>query len=185
MQPNNPNPQRPILGGPRPQSFDVVRPGRTPASPNARPTLAPNTPPVADNSMKMGAPAVPPGLMSSLRSTPTPVAQSPQPAPAAVRPQPMPRPQVAAPAPIGRPTPPAMPQYQNPDMASMGGPVNPTPIFEPTTLEDQQPAPVKHSIWSEVLAIIAILVLIGIIVDILLDAKVINLPIPHTNFFDY
>lgn len=177
MQPTNP--QRSPQGGPsRPQFFDVVRPGRTPAGPGARPVLASNSPPVPDNSMKASAPPVPAGLKST-QPTPTP----PQPAP---KPQPVmpaePIPAVAL----------STPEKQDVGKAAVDSQVAPEsePMFVPDTdvqapVNVQKPQEGKHSIWSEVFAVLAIILLIAIIVNILLDADVINLPLPHTNFFDY
>jgi len=65
---------------------------------------------------------------------------------------------------------------------------NEVPVSEPLLAPQstfQPPIHHKGSIWSEVLAILAIVVLVAIIIDILLDADVINLPLPHTSFFDY
>lgn len=188
MQPNNP--QRPNPAGQRPQFFDVVRPGRTPASPNSRPVLASNRPPVQDASMmKMGAPAVPANLMSQKPAapavpaqpirppTPTPVAK-PQPVVlAAATPQlvrSMPAAQRFAPSPVS--TLPA----QQPAQA-----IPPTPEPTSSPAQESPAAHQKHSIWSEVLAVLAIVLLVAIILNILLDAEIINLPLPHTNFFDY
>jgi hypothetical protein len=56
-----------------------------------------------------------------------------------------------------------------------------------TDEEEYLPSATKHghSVLSEVLAIIAIIFLVAVIVNILLDAEIINWPVPHTNFFDY
>lgn len=180
MQPNNPG--RPNPAGQRPQFFDVVRPGRTPASPNSRPTLPNNRPAVADSSMKQGAPAVPPGLMSQKPAI-TPV-QAPARVPV-LRPQQIAAPIVTQPA---QPTPVSQRPQQvfNSSPASTQQPEVSSPVQdEPETFAQAQPAHQKHSFWSEFLAILAILLLVGVIVNILLDAEIINLPLPHTNFFEY
>lgn len=181
MQPNNP--QRPNPAGQRPQFFDVVRPGRTPASPNSRPVLASNRPPVQDSSMmKMGAPAVPPGLMNQPAAPTAPAQPTPASAPA-VKPQSagvtssqlirsMPATQHFTPSPLS-----TMPAQQ--PAQAISAPQQASPA------QESQTAPQKYSIWSEVLAVLAILLLVAIILDILLDAEIINLPLPHTNFFDY
>ena len=181
MQPNNS--QRPSPPRPRAQFFDVVRPGRTPASPNARPVLASNHPPVQDTSMMKGAPAVPPGLMKAAPA-PTPLQQTvPKPMPK----QPLPQPQPRISTPVTRPAP-IMPAQQDVGKAAVDSEVASESIFQPKeTFEpqaDHQTKP-KHSVWSELFAVLAIVLLIAIIVNILLDADVINLPLPHTNFFEY
>lgn len=174
MQPNNP--QRPVqAASSRPQFFDVVRPGRTPASPNARPVLPNNRPAVPDTSMKMGAPAVPSSLINKLAS-PAPVSPPTRPvapsAPIAARPAPLP------PTPRTFPTQPIQQQLTQPSQPA-------TASAEPTVDRPQPTHQQKHSIWSEVLAVLAILLLVAIIINILLDAEIIDLPLPHTNFFDY
>ncbi len=171
MQPNSP--QRPTPGAPRPQFFDVVRPGRTPASPNSRPMLSSNRPSVQDSSMKKSAPAVPAGLA---HPAPKPVAPPP---PASVRPQPIPRPQPISVLP---------PAQQDMGKAAVDSLVEPEPIFQPQETSDphaDHPTHKSHSVWSEVIAVLAIILLVGIIINILLDAEILDLPIPHTNFFDY
>lgn len=184
MQPNNP--QRPNPAGQRPQFFDVVRPGRTPASPNSRPVLASNRPPVQDASMmKMGAPAVPANLMTpqpAALATPAP-RPTPTPTPP-VNPQPvvlatpqlirsMPAAQRFTPSPLS-----TLPAQQPAQAIS-------TPESAPSPTQEPQATHQKHSVWSEVLAVLAIVLLVAIILNILLDAEIINLPLPHTNFFDY
>lgn len=186
MQPNNP--QQPNLpAGSRPQFFDVVRPGRTPASPNSRPVLPSSRPAVQDTSMmKMGAPAVPPGLMNQ---PPAPATiQVPTPASPVAPPQ-----SVIAPV-VMQPTQ-SSPMGQQPKrvfspspIATQPAPLEPVaPVVEPDlSVSQAQPTKQqKHSFWSEFFAILAILLLIGVIFNILLDAEIIDLPVPHTNFFEY
>lgn len=162
---------------PRKQFFDdVVRPGRTPASPNSRPVLPSNRPPVQDTSMK---PSAPPVLAGAPQTQPAP---QPQVMPPVTRPV-QPAPQVSMP-PRPTATPPVQ-SVQSPVLTEQHHPASEqsAPVAEP---KHDAPAPHgRHSIWSEVLAVVAIVLLIGIILNILVDADVLDLPIPHTNFFDY
>lgn len=182
MQPTNP--QRPSPANQRPQFFDVVRPGRTPASPNSRPVLPNKQPAVPDTSMKMGAPAVPPGLLRQQPMTSTPQPASVQPPIQPTISRPAPAPSVTQPQTFSRPvapvaTPPIVQQ------APVVQPANPVADQPEPGVADQPKPHQKHSFWSEFFAIFAILLLVGVIFNILLDAEIINLPVPHTNFFDY
>lgn len=175
MQPTNPSsPPRPPQ---RPQFFDVMRPGRTPASPNSRPVLASNRPPVPDNSMKTGAPALPASVKPATPPAPLP-APKPQSAPPNWTQQPAAQaaPVLTIPAEVSREVGQAAMdgQLSSPEQAAQSGSVT-----------HPQVKAGKHSIWSEVLAILAIAFLIAIIINILLDADIIDLPIPHTNLFEY
>lgn len=209
---NNGSNDRPSLP-PRRGVFDVVRPGRTPASPTSRPVVN-NQRPVQDTSVTVGPPTAPRGLMDSKQQvsitppagfTPSPSA-APRPAPAPA-PQPHPQPVVVsstAPLPQNPSAQPAVwqqpvqsqPQTQQHFQQDVGeaavvGQVAQPGVIQPETLpQHDQQAPVPHqphhrSVWSEVLAIVAIVLLILVILNILVDADILDLPIPHTNFFDY
>lgn len=177
----------------RRQYFDVVRPGMAPASPTSRPVIAqpqqpdpviapkPVTPPAAPAPQPAIAPLaqVVQSPQPPIAPTPPVAAPAPQAPPASIvdrlRTQPAQQ-QPAAGSPAPAPVPVAPPEKpQTPD---------PQDFFKP----DSKPANAKahkRSIVSEILAIVAIVVLLAAIVDILLDAEIINLPLPHTNFFDY
>lgn len=177
---NDNNPQRPAA---RRQFFDVVRPGRTPASPTSRPVLPSNQPPVPDGSMKPSAPAVP-AKIAPIVSAPQPPAAPPAP----------PRPPIAPAAQASvmppRPAPQSVQSVSAPQHTAPVAPIPAPALIDPpasaqVTEPQQTRAHHRHSLWSEVLAIAAIILLIAIILNILADADIINLPIPHTNFFDY
>lgn len=184
---NNDRNDRPSIN-PRRSVFDVVRPGRTPASPTSRPVVS-SQKPVQDTSVTVGAPPVPRGLMDQKPSVApmapvsTPVAK-PTPAPSFVS-RPMghapvqPRPFV----PSSHHPQPLQAQQEVGEVAAHGQVTRPEGADE----LPQHPAAhhQRHSMLSEILAIVAILVLIAVIVNILVDADVIDLPIPHTNFFEY
>jgi hypothetical protein len=175
---NNPNPS------PRPSKayFDVVRPGRTPASPTSRPVINNSRPPVQDTTFK--APATqqqtllnPKQKITIQPSTPT--------TPAAKVNTAMPAP-VSVDRPASQST---MQQRLSTPKADMGKPAVEHEVVQEVDADDGHYLPEQHaggrSVLSEVLAILAIVFLIAVIVDILLDAEIINLPLPHTNFFDY
>lgn len=206
---NNGSNDRPNLP-PRRGVFDVVRPGRTPASPTSRPVVN-NQRPVQDTSVTVGPPAAPRDLMDTKQQVNiTPPADFTPPPPAAPRPAPAPAPQpeptvVSSPAPLPQ-NPPVQPtvwqqpvqsqpqpqQHFQQDVgeAAVVGQVAQPGIIQPEAMQQDQQTQAPHqshhrSVWSEVLAIMAIILLILVILNILVDADVLNLPIPHTNFFDY
>lgn len=184
MQPTNPQRPNPA-GAQRPQFFDVVRPGRTPASPTSRPVLPNNRPAVPDTSMKMGAPAVPPGLLDQTKAPQAPVPQpasapAVQPPPAIQTPAPI-TPQLVRSVPTGQPL---QQRFIPPSTPVQSQQISAEQAVAPEASQPQ-PAHHQHSIVSEVLAVLAIVLLVAVIIDILLDAEIINLPLPHTNFFDY
>lgn len=170
--------------------FDVVRPGRTPASPTSRPVVNGQRP-VQDTSVTVGAPSVPRGLMDSKQKiSVTSPSSSPSSVSAHSAPQhnsisrPMHQPPVHS-RPYSHQTQQPMQAPQDVGEAAVVGEVTrPEGVSEPNLHE--QPEHEHHrSILSEVLAIIAIVFLIAVIVNILVDADILDLPIPHTNFFEY
>lgn len=184
------NPQRPPSPAfARKQFFDVVRPGRAPASATSRPVLASNRPPVQDTSMKLSVPPAPinstPQPQEAFRPV-TPVGQPGQSQTVTAPPPPAPRaPSLDGAMPRTVAAPQVRPQPQNIGQVILPGqPAAPQIRGDQPSqqLPDEQK---KHSILSEVFAIFAIVILIAIILNILVDANVLDLPIPHTNFFDY
>lgn len=192
---NNDNPLGRAAGGPpRRQIFDVVRPGATPASPTSRPVIAQTA--ISDPNVAMSGV----GEAAQLRQARQVPPQSVQPQP--VQPQPNPpladdpasrpesQPVSSPPAPY-QPVVVSRPSYRPQNMPPSGN--NPLPAEAGPPLSVQPPAqvpvpshyPNKKGIISEVLAVLAIVLLLAVIMNILLDAEVINLPLPHTNFFDY
>lgn len=162
--------------------FDVMRPGRTPASPTSRPVVN-SQKPVQDTSVTVGASSAPrlnvsppaPARIQTDVPTPQPTPSQPGSSSYATPPAPQPRPAQQPPLSV---------RQEVGEAAVVGQVAAPEGVVQES--HHEHPAHAQHhSVLSEVLAIVAIVLLIAVILNILVDADVLDLPIPHTNFFDY
>ncbi len=187
---NNDSPKRPAPQPARRQYFDVVRPGVAPASPTSRPVITRppgQDPDVSPAPVRPPQPSGPPPVQNIPPASPAPQQSAPPvpTSPVEVPQEPLiPQPQAPPPSPV----------VQQPEPSEQIVQPQPAPAQQPSMPDPQQfftpeqntvaPARHKHSVLSEIMAILVILLLLAVILNILLDAEVIDLPLPHTNFFD-
>ena len=201
---NNDNlPEQPTAPSPAAQNgkvFDVVRPGKVPASPTSRPVIVGHAPPVKDDQI-IAKTDVGPQLMSHKHpfalQAPTAAPDAQQPIEEAAAPSSLPSPESVAVASTV-----AMPTDPEPAPASANAPaplvtaddLKSAGMAEDHLLSETGAPMLDHAIVShhkrpkriwQILAILLIILLFAaFIANFLLDAGVIdsNLGIPHTNF---
>lgn len=192
-QPQPPRPQRKV--------FDVMRPGRAPASSTSKPVIVGHKPLVRDPAVTMAAPARRPLMNAGRKVTVRPTAPVATPA--------TPTPPVSAAQPGSPALPPATdlaapPLTPSPAPASTAPAVTPAPAApapkpaEPAhedALLDDLPAPVfeDHDVvsrkvghgdfpWKTTALILVIIALALFLVNVLLDADFLSWDLPHTDF---
>lgn len=180
---------------PQRQVFDVVRPGRTPASPTSRP--------VVPNKVQVKDPDVIFAKRESLPDAKKHITIAPPEGAETLTPQVPATPQYSgAPAAESAAAPATFPDVPQPalhhtktevaedlgrallDQSGLADPVSPPDLSHmqaPVISHHKKPG-TKH-VLSAVIAMLVILLLLFATLNILLDAEIINLPLPHTDLF--
>lgn len=213
MNQSSDNPIRPLRPQQRPverRVFDVMRPGRAPASATSKPVIVNTTPGVQDPLVTMNGVGEPRRMLDAKKKIeikPSDAAAQATPEPALIAVPDIKSsssiPEAAPTQPLEAPEPSTIPQEIRSSIPEQPAPSDatlpPSPI-EPAVTDDDMldnmPAPivdehhvsVSHQIgprtfpWKLVIMIVIVVLLAVVVLDVLLDADFISWKIPHTRF---
>lgn len=181
-----------------PKFFDVMRPGKTPPPPTSRPIIA-SSPAQPDPMVKPVEPPQPPVPTAEAPTSDQPVPQTPQNAedytdqqPTAVNveadakadDQPVPQVDQAA---VDQPPAQSEPEVQPPtEQSSVNNQAEGQTQPTPETAANNQVVVVHHAksnkAFKLTILIFSIVIIVIIVFDLLMDAGILKLGLPHTNF---